>query len=107
VNRRRDRAFKVTRGRVVVSDKELFDEVVRHIGIFLESDVSHLRPDSHLASDLDGLSSLKLYELMLYLEESVGFEFDEKVIDRIDTVQQLVSYIREHRIQPGVAVQTA
>jgi acyl carrier protein len=44
---------------------------------------------------------------MLYLEESVGFEFDEKVIDRIDTVQQLVSYIREHRIQPGVAVQTA
>src|SRR5436305_11382301 len=56
---------------VAVSDKELFDAVVRQIGIFLETDVSHLRPDSHLARDLDGLSSLKLFELMLYLEDSV------------------------------------
>jgi acyl carrier protein len=86
-----------------VSDPELFDTVVREIGTFLGTDASHLRPDSHLASELDGLSSLKLYELMLYLEDSVGFDFDEKVVDRVDTVQQLLDYIREHRRAPGTA----
>jgi acyl carrier protein len=92
---------------VAVSDKELFDAVVRHIGIFLETDVSHLRLDSHLARDLDGLSSLTLFELMLYLEDCVGFDFDEKVVDRIDTMEQLLSYIKEHRREPGAIVQTA
>jgi acyl carrier protein len=91
---------------VAVSDKELFDAVVRQIGIFLETDVSHLRPDSHLARDLDGLSSLKLFELMLYLEDSIGFDFDEKVVDRIDTMQQLLGYIKEHRREPGAIAQT-
>jgi acyl carrier protein len=92
---------------VAVSDKELFDTVVQHIGIFLETDVSHLTPDSHLARDLDGLSSLKLFELMLYLEDSIGFDFDEKVVDRIDTMQQLLGYIKEHRREPGAVAQTA
>ena len=89
-----------------MSDKELFEAVVRHIGIFLEADASHLRPDSHLARDLDGLSSLKLFELMLYLEDSVGFDFDEKVVDRIDTMQQLLSYIEEHRRESEATAQT-
>jgi acyl carrier protein len=89
-----------------VSDPELFNAVVREIGLFLDTDASHLRPDSHLARELDGLSSLKLYELMLYLEDSVGFDFDEKVVDRVDTMQQLMDYIQEHRRAPG-AVQTA
>ena len=87
-----------------MSEQQLFDDVVRHIGMFLETDASHLRPGSHLALELDGLSSLKLFELMLYLEDSIGFEFDEKIVDRIDTMQQLIDYITEHRPRSGVAV---
>jgi acyl carrier protein len=80
-----------------VTDTQLFETVVRHIGTFLEADVSHLKPESHLASAVDGLSSLKLYELMLYLEDCVGFDFDEKVVDKIDTVQELIAYIKERQ----------
>jgi acyl carrier protein len=90
-----------------VSDQRLFEDVVRHIGIFLETDASKLRPDSHLARELDGLSSLKLFELMLYLEDSICFDFDEKVVDRIDTMQQLLDYIKEHRRQAGPVAQRA
>lgn len=90
-----------------MSDKELFDTVAKHIGIFLETDTSHLQFDSHLARELDGLSSLKLFELMLYLEDSVGFDFDEKVVDRIDTMRQLIDYIKEHPREPGTVVQSA
>lgn len=90
-----------------MSDKELFDTVKNHIGIFLETDASHLQLDSHLARELEGLSSLKLFELMLYLEDSVGFNFDEKVVDRIDTMRQLIDYIKEHRREPGAVAQTA
>jgi acyl carrier protein len=88
---------------VAVSDPQLFDAVVREIGNFLHDDASHLRPESHLALELDGLSSLKLYELMLHLEDSIGFDFDEKVLDRLDTVQQLLDYIQEQRTRPGAA----
>jgi acyl carrier protein len=80
-----------------VSDAQLFDTVVRHIGAFLETDVSHLRPESRLASDIEGLSSLKLFELMLYLEDCVGFDFDEKVVDKIDTMQELIAYIKDRQ----------
>ena len=91
----------------VVNDEELFNTVVRHIGLFLETDVSHLRRDSHLARELNGLTSLKLFELVLYLEDTVGFEFDEKVVDRIDTIEQLLAYIKEHRRPLGTVGQTA
>ena len=80
-----------------VTDTQLFDTVVRQIGVFLETDVSHLKPESRLSSEVEGLSSLKLYELMLYLEDCVGFDFDEKVVDRIDTLQELVAYIKERQ----------
>lgn len=81
----------------VTTDTQLFDTVVRHIGVFLEADVSHLKPESRLASEVDGLSSLKLYELMLYLEDCVGFDFDEKVVDKIDTLEELVAYIKDRQ----------
>ncbi|HXY98971.1 MAG TPA: acyl carrier protein [Stellaceae bacterium] len=78
-------------------DTQLYDTVVKEIGVFLETDISHLKPESRLASEVEGLSSLKLYELMLYLEDAVGFDFDEKVVDKIDTLQELVAYIQERK----------
>jgi acyl carrier protein len=78
-------------------DRLLFDDVVKHIGEHLAIDIGHLTPQSRLASDLDGLSSLKFFELMLYLQDSIGFDFDEAIIQRVETMAELVSYIREHR----------
>ncbi|MAD37588.1 acyl carrier protein [Tistrella sp.] len=75
----------------------LFDDVVTRIGEYLETDVSHLTPDSKLATSIDGLNSLKMFEMILYLEDCFGVEFDEAVMDRIDTLGGLVDHIREQR----------
>lgn len=78
----------------VMQDKECFEKVVQHIGEFLETDVSDLTPDSRLATSIEGLSSLKMAELLLYLEDCFGLEFDEAVMDKLDTMQDLVNYIQ-------------
>jgi acyl carrier protein len=78
-------------------DRPLFDDVVRHLGDYLAIDVSHLTPQSRLNSDLDGLSSLKFFELMLYLQDNIGFDFDDATIEQVNTLADLVSYIKEHR----------
>lgn len=82
----------------------LFDRVVRHIGEYLETDVTHLRPDSRLATAVPGLDSIKLFELTLYLEDCLGVEFDESVMDHIETMQDLVAHIAsrsEARAEPA------
>ncbi|HEV7369898.1 acyl carrier protein [Arenibaculum sp.] len=84
-----------------MQDKELFDKVVTHIGEFIEADTSHLTPDSRLATSIQGLNSLKMFELILYLEDCFGMSFGEDVMDKIDTMDDLVGYIRE-RMTAGV-----
>ena len=74
-------------------DRELFDAIVRHIGEFVEADVSYLEPDSQLSSSIDGMSSLKLVELLLYLEDCFNLEFDVAMVEGLDTMQHLVTYI--------------
>ncbi|MEV5510842.1 phosphopantetheine-binding protein [Streptomyces orinoci] len=78
-------------------DQELFDEIVRHIGEFVESDVSYLTPDSHLATSIEGMSSLKLVELLLYLEDCFNLEFDDSVVGRLESMRDLVHYVRDLR----------
>jgi acyl carrier protein len=75
-------------------ERELFEALVRHIGEFVEADVSHLRPESRLATSIEGMSSLKLTELLLYLEDCFELEFDESVMDKLETMQDLQGYIQ-------------
>lgn len=77
-----------------MEDEALFQQVVQHIGEYLERDVSHLTMDSRPATAISGLDSLKMFEMILYLEECFGVEFDESVMDRIDTMRDLVNYIK-------------
>ncbi|MBS2964833.1 hypothetical protein KGA66_17380 [Actinocrinis puniceicyclus] len=77
------------------ADRELFERVVRHVGEFVEADVSYLTPDSHLASSIEGMSSLKMIEMLLYMEDCFGLDFDEGVVDKFEKVQDMVDYIRE------------
>jgi acyl carrier protein len=76
-----------------VDKSVLFERVVRHIGEYLETDVSHLTPESRPATALAGLDSLKLFEMLLYLEDSFGITFDDSVMEHVETLGALVDYI--------------
>lgn len=71
----------------------LYEQVVEHIGKFLENDQLRLNKESRVATAVPGLDSLKLFELLLYLEECFGVELDETVLDQMETVGDLVQYI--------------
>jgi acyl carrier protein len=79
----------------------LFQQVVRLIGEYLEADVSHLRPDSRVSTAIPGLDSMKLFEMTLYLEDRLGVEFEESVMEHIDTMQDLVGYIESRSPRVG------
>ena len=87
-----------------MQNQKLFEKVVGHIGEFIEADVSYLTLDSRLATSIEGMSSLKMFELLLYMEDCFGIVFDESVIDKLDTMQDLVTYIQDRQ---GAAAQTA
>ena len=71
----------------------LFQRVVQHVGEYLETDVSHLTLDSHPAHALGGLDSLKVFEMLLYIEDCFGMHFDDSVIEHFETLGDLVDYI--------------
>lgn len=74
-------------------DANLFKQVVQQIGEYLETDVSHLRPDSRVAFAVPGLDSFKLFEMLLFLEDRFDIEFDEHVMETIDTMEDFVDHI--------------
>lgn len=77
---------------------ELIEELKKHIGDFLEQDVSALKTESVIASSLPGLDSLKMLEMLVYLEEMMGVEFDTEVIEKFKTLGDLVDYVKEKRM---------
>ena len=74
---------------------DLHTRVIGHIGEFLEADVSYLRPDSKISQSIPGVDSLKLFEMALYLEDCFGVEFEESVIVKLDTIEELSGYIAD------------
>jgi acyl carrier protein len=81
---------------VSVSDRsELFLQVVRHIGEYLEQDVSHLKPDSSLEGAVPGLDSLRIFELMLYLEECFGIALDQATLGDVKTMNDVLDRIEQ------------
>ncbi len=81
---------------------ELIDELKKHIGDFLERDVSALTASSPLASSLPGLDSLQMLEMLVYLEEMMAVEFDNDVVEKFGTLGELVGYVRERRSAQAV-----
>jgi len=69
------------------------EKTLAHIGEYLEQDVGHLTPESRLDNAVPGLDSLKLFEMMLYLEECFSIDFEEGLIERLHTIGDLASYI--------------
>ena len=86
-----------------MEENPLFQRVVQHIGEYLETDVSHLTPGSRPATALPGLSSLKLFEMLLYLEDCFGVQFDDSVTEHMDSVGDLVRYVEQHVAPKGAS----
>jgi acyl carrier protein len=84
---------RTSKGDGRVSEASLFDRVVKHMGEYLEMDVSHLDPNARIATAIPGIDSMKIFEMVLYLEDCFEVEFEEKVMEKIDTLSELVSYI--------------
>ncbi len=76
---------------------ELLEKLLGHIGEFVERDVSHLTLDTKLHAAAPGMDSLKVFELMLYLEESFELDFDESAMPEVQTIAELVDYIEAAR----------
>lgn len=77
-----------------MGDNDLFERLIKHLGEFLETDVSHLKPESRLATAVAGLDSMKVFELILYLEDAFGITVDEKAVEHLDTLHDLEAYVR-------------
>jgi acyl carrier protein len=85
-----------------MADETQLARVLGHLGEYLETDVSHLTGQSRLATAIPGLDSMKLFEMVLYLEECFGVEFEDDVMDRLETMDDLAEYIASRKVA-GVA----
>lgn len=74
--------------------EDLFDRVVVYIGEYLEIETDRLQRTSSLREALPNCDSLQLFELFLYIEDCFNVDLDEDVIDRVQTIGDLVDYLQ-------------
>lgn len=72
---------------------DLVERTRRHMGEFLERDLSHLTAETRIDAAAPGMDSLKIYELMMYLEECFEVAFDEASMANVSTLQELADAI--------------
>lgn len=73
----------------------MFNKVVEIISEQLSVDSSTISMDSLILEDL-GADSLDIVELVMNLEDEVGFEIPTEVIESFKTVGDVVSYLESH-----------
>ena len=76
-----------------MTEVEIFRKTVQHMGEYLERDVSHVTMDSRLDAIVPGLDSLKIFEMILYLEDCFAVDFDQGELANVDTMRGLISHI--------------
>jgi acyl carrier protein len=54
-----------------------------------------ITPDAHFIEDLNA-DSLDLVELVMAIEEEFGVKIPDEDVDKIQTVQDAIDYLREH-----------
>lgn len=64
------------------------DDLIHRIGVYLEKDVP-IDPDAPMRDQLPGIDSLRLKELLLYLEDEYTIEFTPTILERMETVRDL------------------
>lgn len=76
-----------------MSSDDVYQSLMRYLGEFFESDLSHVKPESRIVNAIPGLDSLRLQEVLIYLEDRFNVQFDETVLDHIETVRSFVDHI--------------
>ncbi|HEX8174140.1 MAG TPA: acyl carrier protein [Pyrinomonadaceae bacterium] len=76
-----------------MTEAEIFQKTVQHMGEYLERDIVHLSMDSRLDAIAPDMDSLKLFEMILYLEDCFNVDFDQSSLGNIETMRDLVTYI--------------
>ena len=74
------------------------DDLVRRIGVYLEQDNIRIDPDGPMRDQLPGIDSLRLKELLLYLEDEYTIEFTPAVLERMETLRDLSREIEALRV---------
>jgi acyl carrier protein len=74
----------------------IFEKVQEKIAEQLGIDEDEITMESDIHDDL-GADSLDFVELVVVLEEEFDLEIPDKDLDEIDTVGDIVEYIKEHR----------
>jgi acyl carrier protein len=77
---------------------KLFDEVQHIIVQQLGVDGSEVTPSADFINDL-GADSLDTIELVMTFEEAFDIEITDADAEKIRTVQDVVNYLRERRVQ--------
>lgn len=73
-----------------------FDRVKKIVVDQLGVDADEVNIDSTFIDDL-GADSLDIVELIMAFEEEFGIEIPDEAAEKIKTVQDVVSYIDEHK----------
>ncbi|MRJ07252.1 MAG: acyl carrier protein [Epsilonproteobacteria bacterium] len=74
---------------------EIFEEVKKIIKEQLNISEEEIKPESKFVEDL-GADSLDIVELMMSLEEKFQIEIPDSEAEKMQTVQDVVNYIKEH-----------
>ncbi len=72
-------------------ENQVIDIIVEHLGV---EEASKVQPSAHIANDL-GADSLDVVELVMGLEEKFDIEIPDEDAEKIQTVQDIIEYIKQ------------
>lgn len=76
-----------------MAEAKIFQKTVQHMGEYLERDVSHVTMETRLDAVMPGLDSLKIFEMMLYLEDCFEVDFDQTKLANVVIMRDLIEHI--------------
>ncbi len=72
----------------------------------LEIDREEIKPDTDFRNDL-GADSLDLFELVMNLEEEYGIQIPAEDLEKIETVADVIRYLKDHGIEEAGGTEEA
>jgi acyl carrier protein len=84
---------KRRQGIVVMTEQEIFVRFAALIEEYSETSASDVTPEADLADDL-GFDSLSMVEIVISAETAFDIEIPDEVIRDLETVQDVVNYVR-------------
>ncbi len=73
----------------------VIDRVKKILSEEFDVDVNELTENTNIQDDLDA-DSIKVYDLLMALEDEFQLEIPDEAIDEIRTIGDLTAYIEEH-----------